>query len=142
MLADTRPPPPAPVRSRVPAGSATGWVALGAAGVGAGLLVARLGSYEPGPCLARTHLGVACPTCGLTHVADHLLHARLGPALAQDLPGTLLLVLLALAAVGQLLAWRRGRAPAPLRWRALPLALGGLLAAHWALTLATGGATT
>lgn len=146
VLVTRRPPPPRPLgassRQSGPTGSPTGWVAVGAAGVGAALLVARLGSYAPGPCLARTHLGVACPACGLTHVADHLLQARPGTAIVQDLPGTVLLVLLALTAIGQVVAWRRGRTPTALRGPALPLALGALLAAHWALTLVTGGATT
>ena len=137
MLVDTRPWPPVDRPART--GSPTGWVAVGAVGVGAALLAGRVVAYAPGACLARTHLGLACPACGLTHLADHLLAGRLGPAVAQDLPGTVLLLVLAATAVVQVLA-RLGRAPAP-TGRLLPVTLGALLVAHWALTLVTGGAT-
>lgn len=140
------PPPPA-ARAARPAlpgprrGSTTGWVAVGFGAAGAALLAARAAGHTPGPCLLLSHTGVACPACGLTRLAVTLAQGQLGPALVRDLPGTLLLIVLALVAVAQLGSLGGRRVPG-LGGRALPLALGALLAAHWAIAMATSGFTT
>ncbi|MCU1497146.1 MAG: hypothetical protein JWM47_1099 [Acidimicrobiales bacterium] len=139
MLASTADAPattPAPGR-----GSATGWVAVGFAGAGAALLVARAAGFTPGPCLLRTHTGIACPACGITRLAATLGQGDLWGAVGRDLPGTVLLVLVALTAVARLASLRRR----PVPWlgsRLLPLALVVLLGAHWALAISTRGFTT
>lgn len=142
----TAPAPPAAARSGpdgAPApgrGSATGWVALGLGAVGSTVLVGRaLGHHLPA-CALRAHAGVACPVCGLTRLADHLVHGRLGAAVSLDGPGVLLLAILGVVAATQLLALA-GRLAGP-RWLhgvTLPVALGGLALARWAAVVASGG---
>ncbi|MCU1380221.1 MAG: hypothetical protein JWN29_3204, partial [Acidimicrobiales bacterium] len=105
------------------------------------LLAARAAGFTPGPCLLLAHTGIACPGCGLTRLAVTLGHGDVSAALARDLPGTLLLVALTVAGVAQL-ASIRGRTVAWLASGLLPLALVGLLVAHWALGIATSGFTT
>ena len=142
----TLPPPPSPASAggREPRsgagdrGSVTGWLAVGAAAIGAGLLGARALGHQVGPCALRSHTGVPCPGCGLTRLAVHVTEGRLGTAATGDLPGLLLLLAVAVVAVAQVAALR-GRSLPWLRGPALPLVLGGLLAAHWALTAVTGG---
>ncbi|CAN5576499.1 hypothetical protein BH10ACT1_BH10ACT1_37970 [soil metagenome] len=124
--------------AEVSTGSTTGWLAVALGGLGAGLLAGRSVGLHVGPCLLRTHAGFACPVCGLTRLADALAHGRVVTAVATDAAGVALFVVLALAAAAQIRAVR-GRATPHLRGWALPAVLAGLLAAHWAVTLATGG---
>lgn len=149
VAARTAPAPPAAAPSGsegAPAcgrGSATGWVALGLGAVGSTVLVGRaLGHHLP-TCALREHAGVACPVCGLTRLADHLVHGRIGAAVSVDGLGVLLLVLLGVVAATQLLALAGRRAgPRWLRGPALPVALGGLALARWAVVVASGGPGT
>lgn len=121
-----------------PRGSPTGWLAVGFGAVGAGLAVGRALSYRLPPCVLLEGTGVPCPACGLTRLGAHVAHGEMATAAALDLPGVVLVVLLAVTATAQLLALA-GRPVPWLRSAALPLLLGGLVLAHWVLTLTTGG---
>lgn len=124
-----------------PAGSPTGWIAVGAAGIGATVLAGRaLGQRLP-PCLLRSHTGVPCPMCGFTRLGIHLLHGDLAPAVRVDLPGVAALLLVVVLAVGQLMAVRSG-GQTWIRSRWVPATLALAVAGHWALTLTTGGIAT
>lgn len=119
-------------------GSTTGWVAVALGALGTGLLVARAQGLTPPACALRAGVGLPCPVCGTTRLGDALVHGHVAAASTGDPVGVLLLVLLAVAAVGQVAALR-GRVVPWLRGRPLPLALGALLLARWATVLLGGG---
>lgn len=124
-----------------PAGSPTGWLALGAAGMGATVVAGRALGHQLPPCLLRDHTGVPCPVCGFTRLGLHLIHGELAVAVRGDLPGLLAVVLVVVLSVGQLVAMRTdGQTWLRARW--VPALLALAIAGHWVLTLATGGLST
>lgn len=90
----------------------------------------------PCPMLATT--GVPCPACGMTRLADTVVHGRVLEAAATDPAGLLFLGVVAVLAAAFVVS-RVRRLPRLRAVRAAPLALLVLLAAHWATTLLTGG---
>jgi len=113
-------------------------LAVAGSAVGGVLAVGQGLSYRLPACTLLELTGVPCPACGLTRLGVHLARGDVGVAVAGDLPGVLLVVLAALTATAQLGALA-GRPVPWLRSAALPLILGGLVLAHWAVTLTTGG---
>jgi len=129
--------PPARHVSPLP-GSPTGWLAVAFGAIGGVVAVGQAMSYHLPACTLLELTGVPCPACGLTRLGVHLARGDVAVAVAGDLPGVLLVVLVALTAAAQLRAVA-GRPVPWLRSAALPLILGGLVLAHWVVTLTTGG---
>lgn len=89
----------------------------------------------PLTCPFRAITGVPCPGCGMTGLADGVVHGDVLGAMAADpLGGVLLVAIAALAIVG--VAARAGLAPRVPPGRVVPVALLAVLLVRWALALA------
>jgi hypothetical protein len=118
-----------------------GQSALGLVGLGGVLLAGRAVGVHAPACPFRSLTGVPCPGCGMTRLADAVVHGRIGEAAGADLAGVAILGVLLVVAVTYLVqvVIRKGEPP---RWMRSPLLLAGLvalLAVHWATTIVTGG---
>ncbi len=143
--APSRPAPPArgPVGSARsvptrPAGSPTGWVALALGGGGVALLAGRVVGLHPPGCALVDATGVACPVCGITRVAAHLVGGQPHVALGRDPLGVALVLALAAVAVAQVGALR-GRPVAWLGRAVVPVTLALVGLARWGWLVAIGG---
>ena len=140
----SRPAPP-PAAAPIDAGErrarTIGQSALGLVGLGGVLLVGRAAGVHAPACPFRSLTGVPCPGCGMTRLADAVVHGRIGEAASADLAGVALLGVLAVVAVTYLVqvVIRKHEPPGWLRSPLLLVGLVALLAAHWATTIVTGG---
>lgn len=145
MTSLTSRPAPPPAAAPPDAGErrarAVGQSALGLVGLGGVLLAGRAVGVHAPACPFRSLTGVPCPGCGMTRLADAVVHGRIGEAAGADLAGVAILGVLLVVAVTYLVqvVIRKGEPP---RWMRSPLLLAGLvalLAVHWATTIVTGG---
>jgi drug/metabolite transporter (DMT)-like permease len=109
-------------------------------GLGGVLLAGRaIGVHAP-PCPFRTATGVPCPGCGMTRLADAVVHGRIGDAVAADPAGVAILVALVVVAAvyAVTVLVRKGDPPS---WIGGPIVIGGFVvlgAVHWATTAVNG----
>lgn len=138
------PPPDRAAKARLRS-EAIGQASLTALGLGAGILALRAVDVSLPPCPFRAVTGVPCPGCGMTRLADAVAHGHLTTAVTADAAGVAILAAIVVLAVvyGVVALKRRRGTPAELpgwmRAAALPIALGALVAIHWATTIVTGG---
>lgn len=112
-----------------------------AATIGAGVAAVGLRTMSIGaPCPILHITGVPCPGCGMTRLADHLLHGEVIDALARDPAGVLFALVIAVLAAGFVLQRiTRRRLTSRLRAHRAPPVLLVLVAVHWVTTIVTGG---
>ncbi|WP_421119960.1 DUF2752 domain-containing protein [Aquihabitans daechungensis] len=140
---DHAPPPPDPDpganRARI-----VGQSALGLVGLGALLIAGRAVSIHAPACPLRAVTGVPCPGCGMTRLADAVVHGRFREAAGADLAGVAVLGVLAVVAVTYLVrvVIRKDDPPAWMRSPLLVVGLVALVAIHWVTTIVTGGLLT
>ncbi len=134
------PPPPDPDPDTTRA-RAVGQGALALVGIGAVLLAGRAVSIHAPACPLRTVTGVPCPGCGMTRLADAVVHGRITDAVRSDAAGVGLLAVLTFLAVTYLVrvVIRKDEPPAWMRSPLLLIGVGALVAIHWVTTIVTGG---
>ncbi len=118
-----------------------GQSALGLVGVGTLLIAGRAVSIHAPGCPLRSLTGIPCPGCGMTRLADAVVHARFVEAARADPAGVAVLGVLAVVAVTYLVrvVIRKDEPPAWMRSPLLVIALAALVAIHWLTTIITGG---
>lgn len=129
------PAPPGPDRTATRA-RGVGQAATLLVGLGGGLVALRsIGVHAP-PCPFRTATGVPCPGCGMTRMADAVVHGRIADAATHDPAGVAILVgllLLAATYVVQVLV-RKEDPPAWMGSRWVIVGFVALGVAHWITT--------
>lgn len=130
-------PPPAPGADRA---RIVGQSALGLVGLGGVLLAGRAVSIHAPACPFLSLTGVPCPGCGMTRLADAVVHGRIGDAIGADPAGVAILAVLLVVAATFLVrvVLRRGEPPGWMRSPLLIVGIAALLVAHWATTIVTG----
>ena len=120
-----------------------GLAAATTAAVGGALVLTRNVVPFGLPCPTLALTGVPCPGCGMTRLADAVLHGRLLEVVTVDPAGVVLLALIAAVALTHVLRRRVPRRGTALLTPARVSAVGvAALAAHWLTTLVTGGMLT
>ncbi|HET8929573.1 MAG TPA: DUF2752 domain-containing protein [Acidimicrobiales bacterium] len=123
-----------------PYGTLAGRASLFVVGTGLALVAAHAVSIPTPPCPLRTATGFPCPFCGCTHIARELLSGGVAEVARHDPAGLVFAALVGVAVIAQLMAIsRRIRGPAFMTSRVAGIGVLGVLAAHWATTIVTGG---